>query len=84
MGVVVAITPSGDVTVRAPGAKFAPEGTIVADRLGRRVGRVVRVFGPVGRPYLAVRPPNVLKAEDALGLVGSELRWMGEERRGRQ
>ena len=51
-----AVTPAGLLTLRAPGRDVAPEGTAVTDARGVLHGRVVRVFGPVDRPYLSVRP----------------------------
>ncbi|MCI4331728.1 MAG: H/ACA RNA-protein complex component Gar1 [Thermoplasmata archaeon] len=70
---VTAITPAGQWTVRAPGPSFAPEGTPVADVSGRLGGRVVRVFGPVSRPYLSVRPRRAPKASEAAALIGSSV-----------
>lgn len=54
------------------------EGSEVADPSGRLRGRVVRVFGPVDRPYLSVRPRRALSAPDALALIGQSLSTQGE------
>ena len=53
---------------------MAPEGTFVVDRTGREIGRVARVFGPVARPFLSVRPRSPLRAADAAALIGATLR----------
>ena len=73
VGTVVALTPSGLLTVRSVGPTFAPEGTNVADRRGIVRGRVLRVFGPVGRPYLAVRPRRPPTPADGAALLGAEI-----------
>ena len=70
---VIAITPSGRLTVRPPGAKFYAEGTDLVDRTGRFHGRVARVYGPVSRPYLSVRPRRPLGPAEAAALIGRDL-----------
>jgi rRNA processing protein Gar1 len=72
-GVVLAVTPSGRLTLRSPSAKFYPEGTNVVDRTRTIRGRVVRVFGPVRQPYLSVRPRRALRPAEAAALIGSSL-----------
>ena len=72
-GVVLAVTPSGRLTVRARDARFYPEGTPVTDRTGAIRGRVVRVFGPVAHPYLSVRLRRPPRPAEAATLVGSTL-----------
>ncbi len=67
----MAITPAGHVVVRAPGAEFAPEGTRVTEARGAFEGRVVRVFGPVSRPYLSIRPRRAPGPAEALRGIGS-------------
>ena len=67
------MTPTGHLTVRAAGAEFAPEGTSVRDSRGLVRGRVVRVFGPVARPYLSVRPRRMPTPAEGLTLIGSAL-----------
>ncbi len=73
VGIVLAVTPTGLLTARSPDATFAPEGTSVADATGRLRGRVVRVFGPVARPYLSVRLRRLPRPTEATALVGSML-----------
>jgi rRNA processing protein Gar1 len=73
VGTVVAFTPSGFVTVRSPSGQFAPEGSTVRDGRGRLEGRVVRVFGPVSRPYLLLRPRRLPSPVDAAALLGAEV-----------
>ena len=63
-------TAQGLAVVRAPGEEYPDLGTEVVDEQLDAVGRVVDVFGPVDRPYLAVSP----SADAALAsLVGSKL-----------
>ncbi|WP_263018780.1 H/ACA ribonucleoprotein complex subunit GAR1 [Natronobiforma cellulositropha] len=64
-------TAQGLLVLRAEGEGDETEiGTMVLDDSLEKVGRVVDVFGPVSRPYVAVTPnPSV----HAPGLVGSTL-----------
>jgi rRNA processing protein Gar1 len=73
VGTVVAFTPSGFVTVRAPSSAFAPEGATVRDANGLLEGRVVRVFGPVARPYMLLRPRRAPRPVDGAALLGAEV-----------
>ncbi len=70
---MVAFTPTGFVTVRAASAANLSEGATVRDGRGRLEGRVVRVFGPVARPYLLVRPRRAPSPIDAAALLGAEV-----------
>jgi RNA-binding protein len=46
----------------------APDiGAVAVDESLTRVGRVVDVFGPVERPYLAVSPDDRVRLPDLLG-----------------
>jgi rRNA processing protein Gar1 len=67
------MTPSGHLTVRALGPDVVPEGTPVRDARGIVRGKVVRVFGPVARPYYSVRPRRTPSPAEGLGLIGSGL-----------
>jgi rRNA processing protein Gar1 len=73
VGTIVAFTPNGFVTVRAAGEQFPSEGAAVEVAGGRLEGRVVRVFGPVSRPYAVVRPRRVPSPVDGAALLGSEV-----------
>ncbi len=73
VGTVVAFTPSGLVTVRAPAEAYPTEGASVRDARGLLEGRVVRVFGPVARPYLLLRPRRLPNPVDAASLLGAEV-----------
>lgn len=70
---MVALPPSGTVTVRAHSAAIVPEGTTVVDERGSFQGRVARVFGPVARPYYSVRPRRPPTGTEAAALLGTEL-----------
>jgi rRNA processing protein Gar1 len=70
---VIALTPSGSWTVRAHGPSVVPEGTPVRDARGGLQGRVVRVFGPVSRPYLSVRPRRSPSPTEGAALLGAEI-----------
>jgi rRNA processing protein Gar1 len=74
VGTVIAVTPTGQITVRSSGRSFLSEGTPVIDRTGRDIGRVSRVFGPVDQPFLSVRPRAPLRPSEAVALVGSTVR----------
>ncbi len=80
IGAVLAITPTGALTVRAPDGSLTPEGTLVCDSRGRFRGRVVRVFGPAERPYLTVRLRRAISPEEALGLLGRPMLREGTDR----
>ncbi|MGB6442390.1 MAG: H/ACA RNA-protein complex component Gar1 [Thermoplasmata archaeon] len=68
-----AVTPSGHLTLRAPGPDVTPEGTNVTDARGVLHGRVVRVFGPVARPYLTVRPRRPPTPAEGVALLDATL-----------
>ena len=71
---LLAVTPAGTLTARSVGDRFPIEGTELIDRRGRALGTVVRVFGPVARPYVAIRGRRPLRPDEAVGLIGSPLR----------
>jgi rRNA processing protein Gar1 len=71
--VVLAITPSGLVTARAAPGEPPREGTELRAERGGFRGIVVRVFGPVAHPYLALRPRRALGGVEAAGLIGTTL-----------
>jgi rRNA processing protein Gar1 len=73
VGVVTAITPTGHVTARTVGKWVPTEGTTVIDSSGRFSGRIVRVFGPVARPYVSVRPRRPPREAEAALLLGATL-----------
>jgi RNA-binding protein len=56
--VVVRVTAVDDVP---------PIGTAAVDESLSEVGRIVDVFGPVDRPYLAVSPVDHVRLPDLLG-----------------
>ncbi|HKV89594.1 MAG TPA: H/ACA RNA-protein complex component Gar1 [Thermoplasmata archaeon] len=70
---VHAVAPSGQLIARALGDRFPLEGTVVEDASGRHRGRVTRVFGPVARPYFAVRLRRTPSPADGVALVGQPL-----------
>ncbi len=71
---MTAVTATGHVTARALGPDAPAEGSVVRDDTGRFAGRVVRVFGPVARPYLSIRPRRPLRGAEAARLLGTSLR----------
>jgi len=73
VGTVVAFTPNGLVTVRASGEEFPTEGSLVQLSGGSLEGRVLRIFGPVSRPYAVVRPRRVPSPVDGAAMLGSEV-----------
>ena len=73
VGTILSITPAGHVTVRARSAEVVPEGTGVRDARGILHGRIVRVFGPVDRPYYSIRPRKVPTPAEGVALLESTL-----------
>ncbi|WP_101296421.1 H/ACA ribonucleoprotein complex subunit GAR1 [Halegenticoccus soli] len=63
----VSKTAQGLAVVRAADGSHPDIGTPVVDESLSRVGRVVDVFGPVERPYLAVSPDDGVRPIDLLG-----------------
>lgn len=60
-------TAQGLAVVRCPGEDHPRLGTAVVDEDLETVGRVVDVFGPVERPYLAVSPADDVSPALLLG-----------------
>ena len=73
IGLVVSVNPSGLVTVRCASERFPKERSRLVDRSGTIHGEVLRVFGPVSRPYVSVRLVRPLGAAEGARLVGSPL-----------
>jgi rRNA processing protein Gar1 len=73
VGTVRAVTPSGRLTVRSPGSEVVPEGTRVTDRTRVVRGTIVRVFGPVARPYYSVRLPRPPTPAEGMALLETTL-----------
>ncbi|MFQ6059712.1 MAG: H/ACA ribonucleoprotein complex subunit GAR1 [Thermoplasmata archaeon] len=68
LGVITDITYSGHLLVEAD---FAPQiGEIVLDSRKRKLGEVVRVFGPTKAPFVTIKPSEKKTSFD---LVGKEL-----------
>jgi len=67
LGTVETLTYGGNILVRA---KFAPrEGSLVCDKLGKRLGFVKRVFGPVKEPFVTV----AAREKAGLSCIGAEV-----------
>ncbi|WP_338742076.1 Gar1/Naf1 family protein [Haloplanus salilacus] len=61
-------TAQGLAIVRCTDGDPTPDiGTMAVDESLSGVGRVVDVFGPVDRPYLAVSPDDRIRLPDLLG-----------------
>jgi RNA-binding protein len=60
-------TAQGLAIVRPDGGDTPDIGTMAVDESLSGVGRVVDVFGPVDRPYLAVSPDDHRRLPDLLG-----------------
>jgi len=58
---------NGVVVARADDAAYPDLGTEVVDESLDRIGRVVDVFGPVDRPYVAVSPDDDARAASLVG-----------------
>jgi len=74
LGVVQDISHDGRLIVKA---RIAPRAkALVRDNLKGEVGRVVKVFGPVRSPYVAVEPKKELRT---LAVLGKEV-YVQQER----
>jgi rRNA processing protein Gar1 len=74
LGVVQDISHDGKLIVKA---RFAPNnGEMIRDNVKAEIGRVVKVFGPVRSPYVAIEPRNGLRS---LAVLGKEV-YVQEER----
>ncbi len=60
-------TAQGLALLRSPDEGYPDLGTEVVDQNLEPVGRVVDVFGPVGRPYVAVSPVEEVTIAALLG-----------------
>jgi RNA-binding protein len=60
-------TAQGLAVVRCPDGEHPRLGTVVVDEDLEEVGRVVDVFGPVERPFLAVSPDDGVSPALLLG-----------------
>ena len=69
LGTVVR-TAQGVAVVRSPDESMPDIGTPVVDESLADVGRVVDVFGPLNRPYVAVSPDEGVRIA---GLVGAKV-----------
>ncbi|MGA8664877.1 MAG: hypothetical protein WB809_07430 [Thermoplasmata archaeon] len=74
-GTILAVTPSGMFTLRAPGPDVVSEGTHVTEPRSGVRGVVARVFGPVSQPYLSMRPRRVPSPAEGLRLIGATV-WV--------
>lgn len=63
-------TAQGLAVVRSPDDATPDIGTPVVDESLNDVGRIVDVFGPVDRPYVAISPDDGARLA---GLVGSKV-----------
>lgn len=60
-------TAQGLAVIRAPDADYPDVGAALVDDQLAAVGRVVDVFGPVDRPYLAVTPDDDVRLPTLVG-----------------
>jgi RNA-binding protein len=60
-------TAQGVAVVRSPDGSYPETGTKVIDEGLAEVGRIVDVFGPVERPYLAVSPVDGVRLASLVG-----------------
>ena len=63
----VSRTAQGLAILRSPDESHPEVGTVVVDSDLETVGRVVDVFGPVDRPYIAVTPDDGVALPALLG-----------------
>ncbi|MEM2142046.1 MAG: Gar1/Naf1 family protein [Candidatus Thorarchaeota archaeon] len=65
LGKVLHISQQGHIIVQTD--KTPPVGAVVVDKDVRNVGRIVDVFGPVKRPYVAIRPQEIERTSKLIG-----------------
>lgn len=69
LGIVMDASYRGTLVIRADVAPRTGEEVFTSE--GMPVGRVEKVFGPVSRPYVSVRPAS--RKQKLMGLMGREL-----------
>ncbi|MCJ2555579.1 MAG: Gar1/Naf1 family protein [Candidatus Thermoplasmatota archaeon] len=69
LGIVVDVSYRGTLVTRAEAAPSLGDKVFTGD--GQQIGRVERVFGPVSRPYVTVKPTSGKRR--LLGVIGKEL-----------
>ena len=70
LGRITTITSTGKLVARA---NWAPEiGTRVVDREFRVIGTVAALLGPVGSPYVSIRPARA-PGQTLLKLIGKDV-----------
>lgn len=78
LGVVQEVAHDGKLIVRG---SEAPRGRAeVLDNRKRRLGRVIRVFGPVDSPYISVEPRGDLSL---MGMIGKQVYFEGGDEYGK-
>ena len=70
LGNVIEVSYNGMLLVRATHAPGKE--TEVVDTKLKPIGHIVRVFGPVTKPYVSVRPYRK-DAESLIGLIGKDI-----------
>jgi len=70
LGVVLHCSGQRNLIVRVEGSKLPSVGSEIITRENKKLGSVVDIFGPVSRPYVAVK---LRKKIDPLTLVGKRV-----------
>lgn len=69
LGVVTDVSYRGALVIHAEATPKLGEKVYAGD--GKQIGRVERVFGPVSRPYVTVKPTS--RKQKLMGVIGKEL-----------
>ncbi len=69
LGIVMDISYRGTLVTRAEATPSLGDKVFTGD--GQQIGRVERVFGPVSRPYVTVKPTSGKRR--LMGVIGKEL-----------
>ncbi|MFQ6127417.1 MAG: H/ACA ribonucleoprotein complex subunit GAR1 [Thermoplasmata archaeon] len=69
LGIVADVSYRGTLVIRAETAPRTGEEVFTSE--GMHIGRVEKVFGPVSRPYVSVRPTS--RKQKLIGIIGKEL-----------
>ncbi len=69
LGEVLHVSKRGSIILRTDKTPPIGRQAIVLDKKANRIGNIIDVFGPVGSPYVAIKPFNEVNTESLLGQV---------------
>ncbi len=69
LGEVLHLSKRGSLILRTEKTPPIGHHALVLDKKANRIGTIIDVFGPVGNPYVAIRPFNNTNSESLIGQV---------------